>query len=47
MHTWSYVVVPLVALALGAVITVEGWYSDRRWRRQAEEERRRAGAPAE
>lgn len=47
MQTWSYVVVPLAALALGAVISIEGWFSDRRWRREAEEERRRAATPAE
>ena len=47
MQTWSYVVVPLIALGLGMLLTAEGWLEKRRWAREAEEERRRAATPAE
>lgn len=46
MLDWGYVI-PLVGLAMGLVIYVQGEFTERRWRREAEEERRRAGTPAE
>lgn len=46
MLDWGYVV-PLVGLALGLLIFLEGELDERRWRRQAEEEKRRAATLAE
>jgi len=46
MLDWGYII-PLVGLGLGAVIFIEGQLEERRWKREAEEERKRAGTPAE